>query len=497
MTRSPRGARFACWAVIGALVVAIPAVGARRDEGDEGPGPLPWRVGGPLGFTVDAAAFPDSGGNVLEVYTRIPPATLATRVGAGSEAQRLSVSARLRNRFGAKQHEASQEFQVVAEDTASFGKVVLLRFPARPGRYRLQVRVEDPRSRKRGLAYVGRTVREKASVEGEVVVPQAQAGREISDLEFAWAETPAEQAGSFRRTSTPGESVGVLPNPERLYGLLAGDLRAVFVARSSSPAPRPWRWAARIMDASGKVVAERESTGAAGRSLTQAVRFDVSTQPAGGYDLEVKAWQEGDAGALSRRAHFGIAWQPSSWNTDPVEVEDLMHFLLDSGDEEESFARMNAGEQERFLDEYWRQRDPTPDTAENEARTAFLARIDHANRTWGRAGLGKGMFSDMGRVYIRHGEPDEILRQVIPAGDQTLTQVLQELEVSQDRPTGSVNSKGPGGDQRPFEIWIYEGRDELVGSAPIVAGPRPARRLLFLFVDDQGYGDFRLRYSTE
>src|SRR4029077_9405108 len=121
--------------------------------------------------------------------------------------------------------------------------------------YRLQGRVEDPSSRKRGLAYVGRNVRESAAVEGEVVVPQAQAGREISDLEFAWAETPIQHAGSFRRIITPAESIGVLPNPERLYGLLAGQLRAVFVARSSTTPSRPWRWAARIMDTSGKVVA--------------------------------------------------------------------------------------------------------------------------------------------------------------------------------------------------------------------------------------------------
>jgi len=85
---------------------------------------------------------------------------------------------------------------------------------------------------------------------------------------------------------------------------------------------------------------------------------------------------------------------------------------------------------------------------------------------------------------------------VIPAGDQTLSQLLQELQISEDRSMGPVVQKGPGGDTRPFEVWIYEGeRKASPGADPV----RPAgrRRLLFLFVDDQGIGDYRLRYSTE
>src|SRR5258705_13566487 len=68
----------------------------------------------------------------------------------------------------------------------------------------------------------------------------------------------------------------------------------------------------------------------------------------------------------------------------------------------------------------------------------------------------KGMYSDMGRVYIRYGEPDEVLRQVLPAGDQTLMHVLQSLDLTETRPTGEVESKGIGGGPRPFAVWNYE-----------------------------------------
>ena len=157
---------------------------------------------------------------------------------------------------------------------------------------------------------------------------------------------------------------------------------------------------------------------------------------------------------------------------------------------------------ERFLIDFWGERGSDSQTAQNEVRDAFFSRVDRANKNFGRFGLSKGMFSDMGRTFIRYGEPDEVLRQVIPSGDQSLTQALAALELTEDRPTGDVHQKGLGGDMRPFEVWIYDGRttdpndpnDAALESALL---PRPHRRTVFLFVDEQGYGDYTLRYSTE
>ena len=65
-------------------------------------------------------------------------------------------------------------------------------------------------------------------------------------------------------------------------------------------------------------------------------------------------------------------------------------------------------------------------------------------------------------------------------------------------PIGDVHQKGLGGDMRPFEVWIYEGDIPLPPDAdPSVSENRRYRKLVFLFVDEQGLGDYRLRYSTE
>jgi GWxTD domain-containing protein len=261
---------------------------------------------------------------------------------------------------------------------------------------------------------------------------------------------------------------------------------------------RPWHWIARVLDDGGQVVAEQDSVGAAARTLEAGPALDLSREPAGGYDLEVKAWQDGDSGAVLRRAHLSVAWKRDSWERNPRDVEDDVHFLL-SADDEEAFAKLHPGEQERYLEKFWRERDPTPETAENEARDAFLDRVKYANKIYTRAGIGPGMFSDMGRVYIRYGPPGEVFRQVLPSGDESLRQVVRELALMEDRPIDGVSPRGIGADIRPWEVWVYEGEIPLPPDAdPKVAAQHPRlRRMLFLFVDEHGLGDYRLRYSTE
>jgi len=493
-TRSLTGARCRLARPLLAAL-ALAAVATTVSEAariDEMLGALPWRVGGRVGFTVDAAAFPDSAGHMLDVYVRIPPVTIEALTLDSLATGKLRLTARLRSGFAGKQATQTQEVGIAAGDSArGFGRVVLLRFPLLPGPQRLAIKLEDARSRKRGIAYLGRKVAESAQVEGEFVVTVPKSGVDLSDMEFVWSETAGREGSAFLRGGRD-----VLPNPERLYGLHAPEVRAFFVARGDSGEGRPWRWKARVLDSASNVVAERESTGAAAPRLDAETSFDLTREPAGAYTLEVRAWRDGDKIQALRQAKFSIAWRQDSWFRNPRDVEDAVHLLLPP-DDEEAFAHMQPGEQERILDEFWRVRDPSPGTAHNEALHNFERRVAYANLTYARLGQGPGMLTDMGRVYVRYGEPSEVLRQVIPSGDNTLLQALREIQITEDRPLGDVEQKGPGGDMRPFEVWIYEGDIP----PPVDADPREKRvnrkRLVFLFVDEMGLGQYTQRYSTE
>lgn len=487
-TRSRTGARRSFGAFV-ALVAAV--VGVRGAAAATAQTPLPWRVGGRVAFTVDAAGFPDSSGYSLDVYIRLTPATLANLTDDFQGAGHLHLEVEHKGGRGPRRR-IEQDVMVAANDSVGgLGRVVLLRFPTTPGTQRLKVHLEDTQSHKKGLLDAARGRKETGDVNGEFTLPGPQQGHDLSDPEFAWSTADTSRTGTaFERSGHT-----VIPNPERLYGLFARQVRVSFSARAANEAP--WHWRVRILDGRGGAVASQESTLVASRWMTASYSRDVNGVPAGGYDMEVSAWQDGDDKPLSRKARFSVAWQRDSWIRSPVETEDYVHLLL-QGEEEDQFLGMHPGEQERWLDDFWRRRDPDPDTPENEALIAFRQRIAIADQRFGRYGLVRGMFSDMGRVFVRYGEPSEILRQVMPAGDETLAQMLQVLALEEERPIGSIRQHGPGGDMRPFEVWIYEGTIPV----PIDADPNVQRnarheRLLFLFVDEHGLGDYRMRYSNE
>lgn len=71
-----------------------------------------------------------------------------------------------------------------------------------------------------------------------------------------------------------------------------------------------------------------------------------------------------------------------------------------------------SGDRERdiFVEAFWKQRDPTPETPENEFREEHLRRFKYANSNLGRNTPREGWMTDQGRVYILLGKPTSIER---------------------------------------------------------------------------------------
>ena len=117
-------------------------------------------------------------------------------------------------------------------------------------------------------------------------------------------------------------------------------------------------------------------------------------------------------------------------------------------------------ERERFIEAFWRRRDPDPDTEENEYREAYYERIAYVNEHFS-SGI-PGYKTDRGRVYLKYGKPDEVDSH--PAGG------AYELDLSEGG--GSTSTY-------PFERWFY--RD--------IPGRSGAQ---LEFVDPTGTGEYRL-----
>lgn len=80
-----------------------------------------------------------------------------------------------------------------------------------------------------------------------------------------------------------------------------------------------------------------------------------------------------------------------------------------TSEERKLFLELPSSEREKFKEEFWKKRDPNPETEENEFKIEYYSRIDYANRHF--IGGGRvGYLQDRGRIYILFGPPTQILR---------------------------------------------------------------------------------------
>src|SRR6266576_240482 len=115
--------------------------------------------------------------------------------------------------------------------------------------------------------------------------------------------------------------------------------------------------------------------------------------------------------------------------------KDVTYIITD--EEKKAFKKLATDdERERFIEEFWRRRDPEPDTEENEFKEEYYERIAYANEHFS-SGI-PGWKTDRGRIWIMYGKPDE--RETHPMGG------------SYERPS---YEGGGSTSTYPFEIWFY------------------------------------------
>lgn len=103
----------------------------------------------------------------------------------------------------------------------------------------------------------------------------------------------------------------------------------------------------------------------------------------------------------------------------------------------------NSELKEKYFIEFWRSKDPSPGSAKNELMLEYYKRINTANERYSH--YIDGWKTDMGMVYIIYGEPSNIER--YPFTENT----------------------------KPYEIWDFYSVNRQ-----------------FIFVDDSGFGDYKL-----
>jgi GWxTD domain-containing protein len=303
-----------------------------------------------------------------------------------------------------------------ATQNPAYHLIVRRSLPVPPGRYTARVRVRDLTSELEGVAEAG------------IVLPDfSRQPISLSDLQLGTTDS----LGAFQLV------------PTRVYGFNADRLaaRITVVDRRPGEWPRryPIHW--RIRDEQAGEIAEGDTILTAGGSGEPiVVRAPGAGLFLGGYVLEVEL-AEGATRWRSQRS-FEVEESGPPRGREYDQLLEALSYIADSR-EVDGMRNLPPERQSEAWAEFWRRRDPTPETERNEAELEFFRRIRHATQHF--QGFGPGWRSDMGRIYIRHGPPDQV----------------------EQRP---ASTQSP-----PLEIWFYN---------------QPYRR--FVFADREGFGRFSL-----
>jgi GWxTD domain-containing protein len=198
--------------------------------------------------------------------------------------------------------------------------------------------------------------------------------------------------------------------------------------------------------------AQRARTELLSGSRTQITwKIDTPSLPADLYVIFVKA------AAFQKTGLPGIVYASSS-RTCLVRIKDFPLTVTDiekAAQQLQYFARGSEidfireapteEERERRFFEFWAKRDPDPGTPQNELMEEYYSRVAYANSNFSQ--YNEGWRTDRGMIFIRFGPPQSI-----------------------DRQPFNTNSK-------PYEIWYYYNHNRK-----------------FLFIDETGFGDYRLQY---
>ena len=384
----------------------------------------PASIGG-IRFAADVAVVPSANGEgtVKVSYAVMYDALHFLRYGDGYRA-RYEITAILYDRKG---HQVTGdswcEMVMVAtydetneRHTASADELL---FFVPPGRYSLKLELTSLDTRAVG------------TIEREVTVPRMVPG-ELS-LGSVLFETVEAGGGE--------DAAEQVPNPSRAYGEDCPNVRVRIPVYGTPDS----HYAIEITVRDGRGLLKKSH----GDTLVQAhflreyvYEFTVLDLEVGAHVLEVDVTPLPEGEEVSGRSRFRVVTSPLSWGEDEEKMLAQISYVA-TRDELDLLSSVPPGERGPAWDEFWAGRNPDPATAVNEFKTEFLRRLGYANAQF--RSIMEGWQTDMGRIYIQYGEPDDI----------------------DSQPVGQMLSA--------WEIWYYY-----------------SDYTKYTFVDKEGFGEFIL-----
>ncbi|HNR66442.1 MAG TPA: GWxTD domain-containing protein [bacterium] len=146
------------------------------------------------------------------------------------------------------------------------------------------------------------------------------------------------------------------------------------------------------------------------KKIAHCFDFKNALRNPGRYTLRIR----GDAGPLSARAErqFRVFWGDLDLTekNSNVLVDQLK--LIAPKEWIRQVRETDPAKHETLIEEFWRQRDPDPETPGNPLKTEFFLRVDYANRNFPEFFDNRqGWETDRGRTFVLNGPPTQVEKQ--------------------------------------------------------------------------------------
>ena len=414
-----------------------------------------------LRIDLDYAVFkylPDLNKSYLEIYYSLEQKELEYLQQPKGFGAVVSLGLALKDQKGNTVKEKSWQIGNLVEDTAkvlsSDAQLIDVLGDTLPaGTYSLELKTLDLNSNRAGVK------------KAQFFIPDFKTDSlQLSDIQLALDLKEDTTEVKFLKSG-----MKVLPNPRREYiakqGLLYLYAEVYNLRFDSEGKQKGYSLSFSVLDSNGSNPKDYGSMTHAKPGNTSVVvsALNVGSLLPGNYFLEVSAKDFASGEETKKTKPFRILTSPileaAGEPGTEEEAKNLRKILtyIASKDELRMYDQLNLSGKRQFMTEFWKRKDPDPSTPENEFKIEYYRRWEEAQNRYSTTKEGRdswkkdGWKTDMGRVYIIYGEPDNIERYPI-----------------------SMSSKA-------WEKWYY---DHIQGGVS------------FIFVDEQGYGVYRLVHST-
>jgi GWxTD domain-containing protein len=303
------------------------------------------------------------------------------------------------------------------------------------GKYKLVAKLIDKNTNK--ISTVEREFEVKSLFRDENDISDIEFVREVMELD----STPSRFDKGEKR---------IIPAVSRQYGADIGQISMYFELYHDSDKDKDARLFFDIYDERDKKVYDDDFELKLNKPVIRFIKHvPLDNFMPGEYQVRVTLAENNGKAIASTKADFSVAWSLQALITNDYDLAvEQLKFVARKPDLDKLKKASPEKREEAFL-EFWKSKDPTPETPENELMEKYYARIQFANRAF--SSIHKdGWKTDMGMVYIIYGEPDQVER--------------HPFELS----------------SKPYQVWYYYSLSRTFG-----------------FVDENGTGEYFLQFPYD